>query len=206
MLVLTPYGYGVLTDNRPDSVEVRLEWGAKLFAPRQLVSEQLDISVKTFVKDRNTFSYSWKVASDFRALFRALREDMQLPEEVGIKLYYPKGSLLPVQPEDSPSSLKMTLGAKLVFLVSQVMCWDAGTAGTSLQLLNSNRTVRKSNEDEYEHVLSNCTFTSGSHRWELIIDNFTEHEDLFIGVAHPDFPQYARPPDAGRFWGFIGTK
>mmetsp|Transcript_27636 Transcript_27636/g.49869 ORF Transcript_27636/g.49869 Transcript_27636/m.49869 type:complete len:282 (-) Transcript_27636:4031-4876(-) len=205
MLVLTPYGYGTLTDNRTDLVEVKLDWGAQLFIQRSLVSDELDLKVKTFIKDRSTFSYLWKVSTDFRALFRALREQLQLPDEVGIKLYYPKGSLLPVSPDDTPSSLKMSAGAKLVFVVAQLMNWDSETAGSSIQLMNANRTARKSNEDEYEHVLANCSFSTGSHRWELVIDSFTEHEDLFIGVAQPDFPQYARPPDAGRFWGFIGT-
>jgi hypothetical protein len=206
MQVLTPYGYGTLTSTRPPFVEVQLDWGAKLITLSTQVTSELQLKVKTFVKTRSVLSYSCKVTSDFRTLFERLRADLELPDEVGLKLYYPRGCLLPIMPEDSPCSLRMSVEAKLVLVVVQSMTWDAQTSGTGLQLLSSGLTARKSNEDEYEHVLANCSFASGSHSWELLIDHFTEHEDLFIGVAHPEFPQYSRPPDAGHFWGMIGTK
>jgi hypothetical protein len=206
MQVLTPYGYGTLTTTRPPFVEVQLDWGAKLMILSTQVTSELHIKVKTFVKTRSILSYECKVASDFRTLFERLQRDLELPDEVGLKLYYPRGSLLPVMPEDFPCSLRLSVEAKLVLVVVQSMSWDAQSAGSGVQLLSSGLTARKSNEDEYEHVLASCNFDTGSHSWAMLIDHFTEHEDLFIGVAHPELPQYSRPPDAGHFWGMIGTK
>jgi hypothetical protein len=65
--------------------------------------------------------------------------------------------------------------------------------------------VIKRSEEDYESALATLPMSSGKHSWEIKIDRFTSEEDFFIGVALKDVALYSRPPDVGKFWGYLAS-
>ena len=55
----------------------------------------------------------------------------------------------------------------------------------------------------YESVLANISFDSGSHYWEVIVDQFIDMEDLYIGIAKKNVHLYTRATETGCFWGWM---
>lgn len=61
----------------------------------------------------------------------------------------------------------------------------------------------KTSEDAYETIVAVNSLHEGTHSWHFIIENYIQDEDIFLGVALPDLNFYERPPETGKFWGYL---
>mmetsp|Transcript_27339 Transcript_27339/g.24107 ORF Transcript_27339/g.24107 Transcript_27339/m.24107 type:complete len:123 (-) Transcript_27339:278-646(-) len=52
-------------------------------------------------------------------------------------------------------------------------------------------------------MLGNLVIESGRHYWEIRIDQFTDEEDLFVGIAKKDISLYGNPLESKVFWGYM---
>lgn len=70
-------------------------------------------------------------------------------------------------------------------------------------MLNNCLTANKRYEVNNESVLATVGFNQGKHYWEVKLDTFVEHEDIFVGVACRSINLYSRASEAGNFWGYL---
>jgi hypothetical protein len=103
------------------------------------------------------------------------------------------------------ANTRISPNGKLIALISNSLVWDEAMKGSNLEIVDRGRSVVKHTEDEFETVLGTTALSTGKHRWEIRIDRYNSDEDIFIGVAKKDVALYARPPDVGKFWGFLCT-
>jgi tripartite motif-containing protein 9/67 len=204
-LVLTPYGYGIDTRITAPQALVKLEWGAKAYLSPAALCKEVTINVKLFFGERQLQKHTMSLTQTFESLLRQLVKDLALPASFSLKLIYPMGRIRTVKASDTPYSMNMQAGANVVAVVQQTFVWDDNTKGGNIEVLNAGRTVVKRNEEDYESVLTNVELNSGKHTWEITIDRYIRHEDIFIGVAQKTMPLYTRPPETGMFWGYLCT-
>lgn len=204
-LVLTPFGYGCLTQSQDSQAVVRLSWGATAHLSASLLRRDVTVYVKMFVGDRKLSEHTLQLTETFDTLFSKLCEELGLSKSFSLKLFYPMGRIKEVRPSDTSFSLSLQQGAKLVAVMQQIFVWDENARGSNIEVVNSGRTVVKRNEEDYESVLTNAELSSGKHSWEITVDRYMRHEDIFIGVAQKGLPLYTRPPETGMFWGYLCT-
>jgi hypothetical protein len=204
-LVLTPYGYGVVTQTRDALAQVKLQWGATAYLSLSLLHSEVTVFVKLFMGDRALQKHTMGLTQPFETLQTKLAAELGLSNSFSLKLIYPMGRLKSVQPNDTPFSLNLPLEAKLVVVVQQTFVWDEKAKGENIEILNAGRSAVKRTEEDYETVLTNAELTRGKHCWDIIIDRYMRHEDIFIGVAQKTLPLVTRPPETGMFWGYLCT-
>jgi len=204
-VVYTPVGYGTVLKATDTQVVVQLEWGGTAYLQPSDTATSIPIQIKTFFGERKLIHYDWAVQAPISQLQDALSKDLGLPSIVSFKLLYPMGQLRELPSSETPSSLRLPAGCKLVGMVQQAFTWDEGMKGNNIEIAGNGLTVVKKTEEDYESVLGNIGLDSGRHYWEVKVDRYINDEDVFIGVAHKDVPLYTRPPETGQFWGYLCT-
>ena len=99
----------------------------------------------------------------------------------------------------------ITPGTQLIAIIQNSLVWDDTLKAKNLDIKNRGKTVVKRTEEDFETVLASTALSSGRHKWEIKIDRYVSDEDIFIGVAQKEVSLYSRPPDVGKFWGFLCT-
>ena len=207
-LVYTTFGYGTVVETRATHTVVKLRWGAMGYFRPESVSTEVPFTVKSFAGAKPELAFRWAPATPFKELYSQLAVQLALPPHMYSVLYYPKGCLKTILPSDSPASVGLAAGARLVaiaYVKRQKFAWNEAKKGANLALANSQMTVTKQNDDSYETILGSLALAKGNHYWEITIDCFVEEEDFFIGVAAEGICLTARPSDTGLFWGFLGS-
>jgi hypothetical protein len=204
-LVLTPYGYGAVTQTRDAHVQVSLQWGATAYLSPSLLHTEVTVFVKVFMGDRALQKHTMGLTQPFESLQTKFAAELGLSSSFSLKLIYPMGRLRSVRPSDTPYSLNLPLEAKVVVVVQQTFVWDEKAKGENIEIVNSGKSAVKRTEEDYETVLTNAELTRGKHCWDIIIDRYMRHEDIFIGVAQKGLPLVTRPPETGMFWGYLCT-
>lgn len=58
-------------------------------------------------------------------------------------------------------------------------------------------TANKKQETNYETVLANIGFDSGTHYWEITVDAFVDIDDVYVGITKQNVGLYTRATDTG---------
>lgn len=204
----SPFGYGTVVESTERKIVLKLVWGGTAYLCPEQVRRTVNFTVKSFSVARRELSFEWPVGKSFESLFAAVPKQLELPANSSIVLIHPKGSLKTIDRTDTPVSLNLKAGDRLVALAqfnSQVFSWNEAKKGANIQLSNQNMTAQKQNDENFETVLGNVALEKGEHYWEVKIDCFVDEEDIFIGVALENIPLTARPVDSGMFWGYLSS-
>jgi hypothetical protein len=58
--------------------------------------------------------------------------------------------------------------------------------GPSISLSNKGMTAECTySSHNYSSVMTDMSFSSGRHYWEVRLDNYVDVEDIFVGIAKP---------------------
>lgn len=117
--VYTWLGYGKIADIQKNRIRVDLTWGAKLYIAPYLASSTVNFSVKSFAQTKKLLDFQWGILEDFSALFKLLYKQLAPGSDFQVNLYLPRGQLLKIKGSDTPLSLKMKTGAKLIAITKQ---------------------------------------------------------------------------------------
>ncbi len=204
-VVYTPVGYGTVLKSSETQVVVQLEWGGTAYLSPGDTTSTIPVQVKTFFGDRKLLKYEWAVTAPLSQLQATIAKELELPAISTFKILYPMGQLRELPGSETPSSLRLPAGCKLVGMVQQAFVWDESMKGNNIEVSGNGLTLTKKTEEDYETILGTIGLDSGRHYWEIKIDRYVNDEDIFIGVAHKDVPLYTRPPETGQFWGYLCT-
>jgi hypothetical protein len=91
----------------------------------------------------------------------------------------------------------------LLTIIDKAYVWDVNSKGKDIELLDSDTVAYKKEIEDFETVLGIIPLSSGKYYWEIIINNISEPEDLFIGIAAKGFNLYSQPAPGNQFWGYI---
>lgn len=117
--VYTWLGYGKIADIQKAKIRVDLTWGAKLYIAPYLACSTINFSVKSFAQTKKLLDFQWGILEDFSALFKLLYKQLAPGPDFQVYLYLPRGQLLKITGSDTPLSLKMKTGAKLIAIIKQ---------------------------------------------------------------------------------------
>ena len=204
-VVYTPVGYGTVVNSSETQVVVQLEWGGTAYLLPGDTTTSIPIQIKTFFGERKLLNFDWAISSPISQLQAAIAKQLELPPISSFKVLYPMGQLRELPSSETPSSLRLPAGCKLVGMVQQAFSWDESMKGNNIEICGGGLSVIKKTEEDYETALGTIGLDSGRHYWEVKVDRYVNDEDIFIGVAHKDVPLYTRPPETGQFWGYLCT-
>lgn len=178
------------------------------FTTLQLILEQDDLRVNEvdlyeFVRDFVSGRMGLKTASDRRSalgpfmlrirfptmpesdLASVVHPDGLIPDELLMEAYgyaaCEKEGGFPADSKDPLTASRRKLRKSYV-----KFAFDSSRKGPNITVLNGGLTARKSGSS-YETILANREFTTGVHYWEVVVNHYSQAEDIFIGVARLPF-------------------
>lgn len=179
---------------------------------RKDIRTKIKVHVKTFHGKRENYEFTVNISEKLEKLRDLLyqRDAEEMSTYHVIKFVYAMGTLKNLNLDQTFEQQEIPNNAQLVLLGQKSFTWDLNYKGTNIQLQNNSLTANKKYEIDYETVLANIGFSSGSggtsrHYWEIKLDTFVDMEDIFVGIARRNVDLYVRAWDSGSFWGWVCT-